>query len=50
MTGVIHGVEFDLFITSSHINDTREMGGVNVEGNFYLANLDEAFDFFCRIL
>ena len=41
--GVIHRVEFDLSIASSYISDTREMGGVSVERNFYLTNLDVGF-------
>ena len=43
--GMIHGVEFDLPAVGSRINGIREVGGVSVKGNFYLANLDVGLRF-----
>ena len=37
--GIIVGVDFNLSMVGAQISDTRDVGKVSIEGNFYLANL-----------
>ena len=43
--GIIIGVDFGLSVAVARISDTRDIGGISVEGNFYLSNLDLGFKF-----
>ena len=43
--GMIHGVNFILSAAGSQISKMLEVGGMSIEGNFYLASLDAGLRF-----
>ena len=43
--GIIHGVNFVLPAAGAQISETLEVGGMSIEGNFYLASLDAGLRF-----
>ena len=43
--GMIHGVNFILSAAGSQISETLKVGGMSIEGNFYLASLDAGLRF-----
>ena len=43
--GMIHGVNFVFLVAGSYISETLEVGGMSIEGNFYLASLDAGLQF-----